>query len=67
MITLFQLEGTTWQAECRPRQRDIIIWKGNDVVEIIRGETGSERNDLAHEWFTKNVPEYDESLMVRIQ
>jgi len=67
MITIFGLEGTNWQAECRSASRDIIIWKGNEIKEIVRGDTAHNRNEKAHEWFTENVPEYEDSKMIRIQ
>ena len=67
MITIFELEGTDWQAECRPASRDIIIWKGDAVKEIIQGETAYDRNEKAHEWFTNNVSEYRDFKMKRIQ
>jgi predicted RNA-binding protein with PUA domain len=65
-ITIFQLAETDWQCEYRPNAMDIVIWKGNEVKYIIQAETAFERNKLAHQWLTENVPEYNEKYMKRI-
>ena len=66
-ITIFELQGTDIKCECRPLQKDIIIWKGEEVLEIITGPNANDRNEKAHEWLKKHVPEYDETKMVRIK